>query len=63
MPISDLQSSLFTKDRQTPDEKAAVIALIGSESPEALDLAEIRAVCTYLRDQLQDIAQSVKTKS
>ncbi len=62
MSLADLRSSLFAHDNRTPDEKAAVLAVIGSESPETLDLAEIRAICLYIREQLKDIAQDVEGK-
>lgn len=53
MPLSDLRSSLFARDHQTLDEKVAMLSYIGSESPEALELAEVRALCRYIRDELE----------
>ena len=62
MPLSDLQTSLFAGAHQTQEEKAAVIAAIGSETPEALNLAEIKAICIYVQKQFTDIAVAIENQ-
>lgn len=60
VPLSNLKTSLFAGAPQTQEEKAAVIAAIGSEAPEALNLDEIRAICRYVQKQMNDVAAAVK---
>ncbi len=41
-------SSLFDRDSRSAEEKLAVLASIGCESPEVLTLVEIKALCQAL---------------